>query len=105
VTNAASTENSGGVWPSISESLLLHFALNSSQLSSPPFLTLVVGKDSHSWALRILAAERSERPRRQRVEVLTNARWRKDLLELPDVALLAQSALRKVSIERGWPIP
>jgi len=28
-----------------------------------------------------------------------------DLAGLPGVALLAQSALRKVSLDRGWPIP
>lgn len=71
-----------------------------------PFLWLAVGRDARSWGISIGGAEAlGADGLRAPSELLVDSRWMADRESLADVALIAQSALRKVSLDRGWPIP
>lgn len=75
-------------------------------LKPQPWLSLVVGRDARSWGVTIIASEGGvSHELREPGRTLVDSRWMQDLAGLPGVALLAQSALRKVSLDRGWPIP
>ena len=105
MTGGQSRPPEGQQWPPISPANLMALSVNAVSCGGSPFLILSIGQDSRSWGISILAGERAPARSAQPLLRLLDSRWRRDLLELPDVALVAQSALRKLSIDRGWPIP
>lgn len=70
-----------------------------------PWLWLVVGRDVHSWGVSVVASSGQTGGTRDPGADLVDSRWMRDLDGLPGVALLAQSCLRKVALDHGWPTP
>lgn len=70
-----------------------------------PYVSLVLGKDIWGWGVTLLIGHTPQGARRQRCELAVNRRWGLPLEGPPECLLLAQSVMRKVAIERAWPIP
>jgi hypothetical protein len=88
----------------VSEISVVQYGLNSVAVQRP-WLALVVGRDVQSWGLTIRASEGGATwPEVSHAKALLESRWWRDTEDLPGVALIAQGALRKLALDRGWPL-